>query len=295
MDQVSALPSKAIPAILIPTFHIFTPLLQARRASIAAIPRQTPSYGAPPPQKVDIHSPTSAAPRAPLLIFFYGGGLSGGDKILPAVAIPDSLVYANLGAFFASRDFVTLIPDYRRVNDPQTGAGEGAVCPSGAEDLAAVLGWLESGGLKGEGEGERRDVFIMGNSAGGVHLASWLLAPQFEAERRRYLSESRVMRLSGAVLFAVPFHFKNAGPERREVLKVYYGDAWEGKCPFGLLEAVKATGSRGKGLKPVELGIPPVLNLEGELDPEDEILAPGRDFVQLWMETLVRRGWRSGF
>lgn len=35
-----------------------------------------------------------------------------------------------------------------------------------------------------------------------------------------------------------------------------------------------------------ELGIPPVLTLKGELDPEDEILAPGKDSVRLWSETF---------
>lgn len=135
------------------------------------------------------------------------------------------------------------------------------------------------------------DVFIMGNSAGGVHLATWLLAPQFGAERRRLVSgRGKVMRLSVAVLFAVPFYFKTASPERGDVLKAYYGNTVAQRCPFGLLEALKATELSGKGLKPAEhvrqaqLGISPVLNLEGELDPEDEILGPGRDFVELWRD-----------
>jgi len=65
------------------------------------------------------------------------------------------------------------------------------------------------------------------------------------------------------------------------VLKAYYGDAVTQKFPLGLLEALKATGLRDKGLRLAELGIPPVLNPEGELDHKDEILAPGRGFVGL--------------
>jgi hypothetical protein len=34
------------------------------------------------------------------------------------------------------------------------------------------------------GQGPQSDVFVMGNSAGGIHLATWLLEPQFEAARR---------------------------------------------------------------------------------------------------------------
>jgi acetyl esterase/lipase len=84
----------------------------------------------------------------PILIFLYGGGLTGGERTPSAAAIPDSLVYANLGAFFASQGFVTLIPDYRRVEDTKAGTVEDAVYASGAEDLASVLACVEGGGLK---------------------------------------------------------------------------------------------------------------------------------------------------
>jgi hypothetical protein len=125
MDKVAVLPSKAIYEILLPTSKIFTPLLQANSPAIKAIPNSTLSYGPHPRQQLDIYTPLLAASShppapAPILIFLYGGSLSGSGRILPAAAIPDSLVYANLGAFFASHGFLTLTPDYRRVNDPQS-------------------------------------------------------------------------------------------------------------------------------------------------------------------------------
>jgi hypothetical protein len=61
---------------------------------------------------------------------------------------------------------------------------------------------------------------------------------------------------------------------------------WCKNVLLGLLEALKDTGSRDKRLRLAELGISPVLNLEGELDPEDEIMAPERDFVGLWREAF---------
>jgi hypothetical protein len=139
-----------------PTFKFFTPLLQAHSASIAAIPCETHSYG-PHPTKRPTSTPpppsTSETPRPspgtfPILIFLCGCSLTGGERIPPAAAIPDSLVYANLGAFFASRGFVTLIPDYRRVEDTKAGTVENAVYASGAEDLASVLACVAGGGLK---------------------------------------------------------------------------------------------------------------------------------------------------
>jgi hypothetical protein len=175
---------------------------------------------------------------------------------------------------------MTLIPDYRRVN-----ATESAHFPSGAQDLGALLTWLDSEYLKEEEEENssgRREVFLMGNSAGGVHLSTFLLSAEFEGARKRYAGTGGGSRVGvkGAVLFAVPFHFRNAGPERGDVLRAYYGSGpgdVEAKCPYGLLQALE-----GKGLKAADLGISPVLVLEGELDPENEILEPGRDFVRLW-------------
>jgi hypothetical protein len=113
---------------------------------------------------------------------------------------------------------------------------------------------METGGLahlhseQGPGKNSsasRRDVFVMGNSAGGVHLATWLLAPQFKAARRSYLSVSRVVRLSGAVLFSVPFHFENAGAARGDVLKAYYGGAVAQKCPFWAARGLESSRVEG--------------------------------------------------
>lgn len=191
------------------------------------------------------------------------------------------LVYANLGAFFAHRGITTLVPNYRRVDFE--GGGEGAVFPSGGEDVAAVLEWVD-GFMEGE-----REVYLMGNSAGGIHVSTFLLAEEFAEARGRYtVGSGKGVVLKGVVDLAVPCHFEDADESRKEVLETYYGDEEDvkRKCVCGLLESVRKS---GKGKK--ELGIPEKMFVSvGEFDPEDEIAGPVKDFVKIWKEAFGEEG-----
>jgi hypothetical protein len=203
----------------------------------------------------------------------YGGGLIRGDKKSPNT--PENLVYHNLGTFFAKRGLTTIIPDYRRANSPF--GGEDAVFPSGGEDVSLVLKWLE--GFVSTG---KRDVYLLGNSAGGVHVTTYLLEPRFLEQRKKYTSGETSITLKGFIDLAVPLHFKNALAGRSDPLQKYYGDEKDvsEKCAYGLLEAVAKTGKSRE-----EIGIPKALALLGEYDPQDEIGEPMQDFVALWKKT----------
>jgi alpha/beta superfamily hydrolase len=168
MEEVRALndlQGQGIFDILEPTFVIFSALLSKpeNKAAILAIHSTTESYGPHPRQKLDIYKAPNDSKDTPILVFFYEGGLTMGDKISPKF----NLVYHNLGAFFASRGITTIIPDYRRVNSPF--GGEDAVFPSGAENVSLALKWVENFNTS-----SKRNVFIMGNSAGGVHISTFL-------------------------------------------------------------------------------------------------------------------------
>jgi acetyl esterase/lipase len=115
-----------IPAILQSTFKIFTPGLLENTEKIRSIEPTTETYGPHARHKLDIYlsSKEDETSTAPILVYFYGGGLVRGDKKLAAVA--KGLMYHNLGTFFASRGITTLVPDYRRVNSKD--GGEDAVC-----------------------------------------------------------------------------------------------------------------------------------------------------------------------
>lgn len=166
--------------------------------------------------------------------------------------------------------------NYRRVNSEGGKMGEGAVFPSGGEDVATALRWAEK---EFGGKEEKRDVFLVGNSAGGVHASTFCLAEEFVSQRKELMKGKKGVVLRGLVNLAVPVHFKRAEVGRGEVLRVYYGDEREveEKCVFGLLEAVKRS---GKGRE--EVGVPSCLAVLGEFDPEDEIGEPMQDFVRLW-------------
>ncbi|CAL3963362.1 hypothetical protein PZA11_001006 [Diplocarpon coronariae] len=284
MDEISALDissGQSISAILLPTFKIFAPLLLKNKEAIKSIPPTTHLYGSHPRQELDVYRAATDTLATPVLVFCHGGGLIRGDKNL--AQFPDGLVYANVGAFFAARGVTTIVPNYRRV-DSEFG-GEGAVFPSGGEDVAAVLGWLE-GFMQGPGA---RDVFLMGNSAGGVHVSTFLLEPRFLEQRLRYSGDREGgLVVRGVVQLAVPCHFDSADSSRADVLERYYGGVEEakGKCVCGLLESVKRTG-KGRG----ELGIPGrMLAAVGEFDPVDEIKGPMEDFVKMWKEAFGGEG-----
>src|ERR1700733_131918 len=262
MDYLASL-GTAISDVLLPTIKTYQSLLSANKDAILSTPRETYSYGSHPRQMLDVYSTTSAttdeAPK--ILIFFYGGGLERGDKVLPQ---SNGLIYTNLGYFFSQRlNLLTVIADYRRMS-------EGASFPSGGEDVAAAVEWVKT--KYGTSNGSR-DIFLMGNSAGGVHVATFMLEPRFAALRAS-ISPGVVdgVNLRGYILLAVPFNFRNAATERAATLKAYFGDRIREDCPLGLLQSFKPQG----------VSLPKALVLWGTLDPEDEIVQPGLNFIEEW-------------
>ncbi|KAK0121594.1 hypothetical protein ONS95_009883 [Cadophora gregata] len=283
MDKIRTLNTtsgQSIGAILPSTFQIFAPHLLKNKAAIKAISSTTHSYGPHSRHELDIYRSPTDTPSTPILVFFHGGGLIRGDKISPQIA--DGLIFANVGSFFAQRGVTTVVPNYRRVDFE--GGGEGAVFPSGGEDVGLVLEWLE--GFFEEG---RREVYLLGNSAGGVHVSTFLLYDGFVEQRRKYVPGSgKGIVLKGIADLAVPCHFEEAEESRAEVLKTYYGDEKDvkGKCACGLLESVGKSGKRRE-----ELGIPQKMWLGiGEFDPEDEIAGPMKDFAAKWKAVFGEEG-----
>ena len=270
---MDSLPSfgTAIQDVLVPTIKTFAPELVRNKESILSIPRTTYSYGTHPRQQLDVYSSPDSPETSPILVFLYGGGLIHGDKIIAPV--PEGLVYHNLGTFFARQGYTTIIVDYRRVNNPETGTGEDAVFPSGGQDVGAALQWLE--GFLEKSKSGQREVFLMGNSAGGVHVSTYLLAPQFAEQRRGILGGTGKVLLKGGVLLSVPLHFEQMLEARASTLNTYFGpqEETERKCPYGLLKSFDGE-------------TPRLLVLVAELDPEDEIVSTNRDFYKLAKEKL---------
>ncbi len=269
MDQLPSF-GRSISEIVGPTYKIYGSILQTQAAKINSTPSKTFAYGSDPRQNLDVYYPSSADVHlisCPILVFLYGGGLVFGSKNMPG-----GLVYANLGHYFAERHgYIVVVADYRLV--PQ------ARFPSGGEDLALVIGWVSSNMQELGGSGGAHSLFLMGNSAGGVHLSTYLFSPAFAESRKQVLNQESEssLRLRGAILVSVPFHFEAASGSREDVLKTYYGGRRSEDSPLGLLKSLAQEGSISEALPGVTL-----LILTATLDPNDEILDPNKDFMDFW-------------
>ena len=114
------------------------------------------AYGPLPSQNLDIYMPANAKDKPlDVIVFFYGGRWTYGAK-------ED---YRFVGATFAGRGFVVVIPDYRKY--PQVRF------PAFVEDGAKALAWIHD--HIEEFHGDPRRIHVMGHSA-GAHIGALLAA-----------------------------------------------------------------------------------------------------------------------
>ncbi|PCD21142.1 hypothetical protein AU210_016568 [Fusarium oxysporum f. sp. radicis-cucumerinum] len=273
MDQLTSF-GTSIAQSVGPTIELYKKLLQSNEKAIKSTLRKSFAFGTNPRHNLDVYYPSShpTGANCPVFMFVYGGGLSHGNRISP-----DGLLYANIGHFFAEKcGYVVVIPDYRLVPE--------ARFPSGGEDIAMALEWLIANHAKlGSDEGVR-SLFMMGNSAGAVHLSTFLLRQEFAHIHDKISGKGTgcPLRLKAAILCSMPAHFQNADPSRNQTINTYYETAVEQKCPLGLLKACKQENK----INEVAFGAK-VLVLTASLDPEDEILSPSEDFVTYWRSNRV--------
>jgi acetyl esterase/lipase len=118
------------------------------------------AYGSMPRQKLDIYVPTArpAARRLPVIIFFYGGAWTAGDRA----------DYGFVGRGLAAQGFVVVIPDYRLVPE--------ARFPAFVEDAAASVRWVRAhiGAVAG---GDPDRIIVSGHSAGAYNAAMLAVDP----------------------------------------------------------------------------------------------------------------------
>lgn len=184
-------------------------------------------YGSSPRHRIDLY-PTDA-PNAPVLLFMHGGGFVGGDKR------GDPLFYGNVGRYFAAHGYLAILANYRLVPD--------AVWPSGNEDVAAILDWIEANAASHGGDPQR--IVIIGQSAGAAHVAGYLFDPRWNGRSNRAVRA--VALLSG---------FYRAHETMVGGARTYFGDdatAWSDRS----------------SASHVSVEHPPLLLSVAELDPAD--------------------------
>lgn len=122
------------------------------------------TYGTEPWQKLDIYTPKATVAPYPVIVFYYGGAWTKGEKSQ----------YTFVASHFAKQGFMVIMPDYAKYPPARH--------PQPIEDAALVTQWLNKeidqlGGM-------RNKVSIMGHSA-GAHIAAMLITnEQFLAEHK---------------------------------------------------------------------------------------------------------------
>ncbi|MGF7147922.1 acetyl esterase/lipase [Sphingomonas zeicaulis] len=108
------------------------------------------AYGSAPRQRLDLWRAAGAHRPQPVLVFFYGGGWSAGER----------RHYGFAARAFAALGFTVVVPDYRLV--------PAIHFPAFVEDAAAALRWVAHHAALHGGDPER--ILLAGHSA-GAHIA----------------------------------------------------------------------------------------------------------------------------
>lgn len=115
------------------------------------------AYGEQAEQRLDVYFPNDAQDQdsLPVIVFFYGGRWSDGDKAM----------YPFLAKQYVERGYIVVIPDYRKY--PQV------TFPAFVEDGAQAVAWTVNNIAEFHGNAEQ--LFILGHSA-GAHIGALLTA-----------------------------------------------------------------------------------------------------------------------
>jgi acetyl esterase/lipase len=108
--------------------------------------------------KLDVYKPDNAQ-NAPVVVFFFGGRWSEGDKDL----------YEFVGGALAKQGFVAIVPNYRLYPNVKF--------PAFAEDAAKAVRWAHDNAAHYGGDVGR--IFVMGHSAGAYNAAMVALDEQY--------------------------------------------------------------------------------------------------------------------
>jgi acetyl esterase/lipase len=209
-------------------------------------------YGPADRNRLDVFEPAArASGPAPVLVFVHGGGFVMGDK-----TTPESPFYDNVGYWAARNGMVGVNITYRLA--PQN------PWPAGSDDLALAVKWVREN-IAAHG-GDINRVYVMGQSAGAVHVAGYV-AREFGNTGGR--APVKGWKPAGALLISGLYDTDTMARDER--FRAYFGD------DDAKLENASFIGALAGSNVPLFVAL-------AEHDPPDFI----RQFVVL-LETHVRR------
>jgi acetyl esterase/lipase len=144
------------------TAAIYAPLQEKEPYQGVKIQRDV-KYGPAERNLLDVFTAEDSASPRPVLIFVHGGGFVAGNK-----RTPDSAFYDNIMLWAVRHGYVGVNITYRLA--PKS------PWPAAAEDIASAVQWVAANVPQAGGDPAR--VFLMGHSAGAVHVASYVAHPE---------------------------------------------------------------------------------------------------------------------
>jgi acetyl esterase/lipase len=145
------------------TAKLYAPLQQTEPYFGVRIERDV-KYGPADRNLLDVFMPQATTSGRPVLIFVHGGAFVRGNK-----RMPDSPFYDNVMLWAVKNGFIGVNMTYRLA--PQF------PWPAGAEDVAAAVEWVSKEITERGGDPSR--IYLMGHSAGAIHVASYVSHPEF--------------------------------------------------------------------------------------------------------------------
>jgi triacylglycerol lipase len=222
------------PDVLKATTALFTPLQQRAPKDGVTVEKDI-AYGDDPRNRLDVFVPVKkpAAP-APVVMYVHGGGYIGGERS----PVP-GLIYDNVPTFFARNGLIGVNMTYRLAPQHKW--------PSGAADVGKALAWLKANIARFGGDPNR--IFLMGQSAGATHVATWTFVPEVHGSAGPGIAGA--MLLSGVY---APQHPVYSPGKPAENSIAYYGADESKYAAMSPLNHVKP-------------GHPPVMVCVTEFDP----------------------------
>ena len=123
------------------------------------------AYGPDPRHRLDLYREQNIE-NAPVFVFVHGGGFIMGDK-----RSEQGPFYRNVGDYAARQGWIGVVPTYPLAPDHPW--------PAGPEALKRVVEWIGANVAEYGGDPER--IVLSGQSAGAVHVASYVAHPAYHA------------------------------------------------------------------------------------------------------------------
>jgi triacylglycerol lipase len=191
---------KAIGPVIDPpkTAAIYAPFQQKEPYAGVQVLRDL-KYGPDARHALDVFIPDGGAGPRPVLMFVHGGAFVAGNK-----RAPGSPFYDNIMLAAAREGIIGVNMTYRLAPQHKW--------PAGASDVGLAVKWVRE--VIGRYGGDPRHVYLMGHSAGAVHVASYLAFP----EHQRVGGTG----VAGAILVSGQYAFEGGMPEKPDL--AYFGD-----------------------------------------------------------------------